>query len=476
MEQDVKRAVRVRFAPSPTGHLHIGGVRTAFFNWLFAQHEKGSFLLRIEDTDLERSRPEFTTAILEAFSWLDITTPEPIVIQSSRVAEHKRVAESMVAAGTAYRCFCTKEELRARLGSNASEEEGYGMYDRRCRERSLSMDDIQAPHVIRFKMPSNEDHIVFDDLIHGPITFPINQFDDFIIVRSDGSPTYNFVVVVDDAFMNISHVIRGDDHIANTPKQIMLYRACGYPLPQFGHVPMILGPDGSRLSKRHAATAVLDYRQKGFLADALLNYLVRLGWSHGDQEVFTREELIRYFSLEHVGANNAIFDGAKLLWINAYYLKHKNAEDLLNLIVRDIRPDFVSLFPSWPVSQLYALIDMYKERVSTLVELIEILLYVYRAPDVDIPGEFILTGEIVSYLKRLIEVLMLQHDFQRNSLELAIKEFCKKEGIKLGVVAQPLRVALTGSLASPGIFDLLAAFGKEASIIRIEHLCQRLKE
>ena len=473
----VQRPVRVRFAPSPTGNLHIGGVRTAFFNWLFAHHYNGLFLLRIEDTDIERSKPEYTASILEAFSWLGITTPEPIVIQSSRVAEHLQIAESMVADHKAYRCFCTKEELRARLGPTASEDDGYGMYDRHCRDRSITMADIQRPHVIRFKMIADTDTITFNDLIHGPISFPMNQFDDFIIVRSDGTPTYNFVVVVDDAFMNISHVIRGDDHIANTPKQIMLYKACNYPVPEFGHVPMILGADGSRLSKRHAATAVLDYRNKGFLADALLNYLVRLGWSHGDQEVFTREELIQYFSLKNVGVKNAIFDGAKLLWMNALYLRQHSAEELMEYIVRDICPDFVSLMPQWNMEQLFALINVYKERVTTLVELIDSLVGVYRAPLLqDLPPDFSWTAETKSYVEQLAEILISQENFQRNKLEEIIKELCKKWGIKLSMIAQPLRVALTGSLTSPGVFDLLSAFGKSESIARIQHLCARLKE
>jgi glutamyl-tRNA synthetase len=474
MKHDTSSAIRVRFAPSPTGHLHIGGVRTAFFNWLFAQNKGGTFLFRIEDTDLERSRPEFTASILDAFAWLDIRSPEPMVIQSARADEHRRVAESMVVAGTAYRCFCTKEELRARLGANASEEEGYGKYDRRCRERAISTADVQQPHVIRFKIPAHTEQVVFQDLIHGPIAFCIEQFDDFIIVRSDGSPTYNFVVVVDDAFMGITQVIRGDDHIANTPKQILLYQAIGYKMPEFGHLPMILGPDGSRLSKRHAATAVLDYRQRGFLADALLNYLVRLGWSHGNQEIFTRDELIKYFSLKNVGAHNAIFDQAKLLWVNASFMRQLDAEKLLALLLRDVRPDFLASVVGWQSEQVIALVRLYKERVATLVELADILLGVYKAPQQPLPAEFSWTVETKMYIGRLHEVL-LSANFERDQLEHTIKGLCKEWGISLGVVAQPLRVALTGSLASPGVFDLLIALGKTASEERIRTFLERLK-
>ena len=269
--------VRVRFAPSPTGHLHIGGLRAALFNWLFARHNGGKFLLRIEDTDLVRSTQEYTDSILSSFKWAGITPDEPIVIQSQRIAEHKKVIERLLEQGAMYRCFCSQDELETRLTKIQGSEGLVTKYDGKCRNADQN---LQKPFVVRFKLPANQSEIVFEDLIRGRVAFDINQFDDFIVARSDGSPMYNFVVVVDDAFMNITHVIRGEDHISNTPKQIMLYQACGYPLPQFAHLPMILGPSGERLSKRDGATSVLEYKQQGYLPDALLNYLARLGWSH----------------------------------------------------------------------------------------------------------------------------------------------------------------------------------------------------
>ncbi len=290
-----QQSIRVRFAPSPTGHLHIGGLRSAYFNWLFARHNNGKFLLRIEDTDLERSKKEYLEGILQAFAWCDIASDEPIVIQTERKARHVEVANKLLQEGKLYKCFCTQEDLENRLGGNAGTEEGYTRYDERCRDRQPQLDDASKSYALRVKIDRSRGPIVWNDLIRGEISFESTQLDDFIIVRSDGSPMYNFVVVVDDADMNISHVIRGEDHISNTPKQILLYEACGFALPEFGHVPLILGADGQRLSKRHAATSVMEYKNAGFLADALCNYLVRLGWAHGDQEFLLVKSLFLFF-------------------------------------------------------------------------------------------------------------------------------------------------------------------------------------
>ena len=316
-----KNSIRVRFAPSPTGHLHIGGLRTAFFNWLFARHNNGVFLLRIEDTDVERSTKEYLDSILATFDWVNLPSDEPIVIQSQRIAEHTALIAQLLKEGKAYRCYCSQEQVAERYKGQGSGDE-FIKYDGRCRNAA---EQPGVPAAIRFALPAGRTTVAFDDLIRGRVEVGIDQLDDFIIARSDGTPMYNFVVVVDDAHMRISHIIRGEEHISNTPKQLLLYEALGFPVPFFAHTPMILGPDGNKLSKRDAATSVLEYRQEGYLPDALLNYLVRLSWAHGDQEIFTREELISYFTLDHVGKKGAIFDPQKLSWVNSVYMRAKDS-------------------------------------------------------------------------------------------------------------------------------------------------------
>lgn len=450
--------VRVRFAPSPTGHLHIGGLRTALFNWLFARHYSGKFLLRIEDTDLERSQQEYTDSILESFDWCSMHSDEPIVIQSTRIAEHKKVAHEMLASGTAYRCFCTPEELLKRLGASAGEG-GYTRYDNFCRDKHIT--DNNKPYVIRFKLPDNRESVTFNDLIHGPITFGFDTLDDFIIVRSDGTPMYNFVVVVDDAFMRITHVIRGEEHLVNTPRQILLYQACGYDLPEFAHLPLILGPDGSKLSKRDAATSVIDYKKNGFLPDALCNYLVRLGWSHGDQEIFMREELIQFFTLDHVGKKGAIFDIKKLEWLNGVYIRALDAPKLLELLL-DLD------FPKWSQEQLLALINVYKERVKTLVELKQELINLYTLPEKITIPDGIITPQTKNYIESLLHELEQLSEFSRADIEACIKKVCAEHAIKLPLLAQPVRLALTGTLSSPSVYDLIVVLGKQETISRLE--------
>ncbi|MGC2310715.1 MAG: glutamate--tRNA ligase [Candidatus Babeliaceae bacterium] len=460
-----KSAVRVRFAPSPTGHLHIGGLRSALFNWLFARHNKGVFLLRIEDTDRERSKQEYLDAILAAFTWCDLQPDEPPIIQSDRIKEHQAVAQRMLQEGTAYRCYCTQEDLVKRLGQNAAHDAGYAFYDRKCRDLKPLPDDVR-PFVIRFKVPLNCAEITFNDLIHGPVTFPADQFDDFIIVRSDGWPMYNFVVVVDDAFMHITHVIRGDDHISNTPKQILLYQACGFTLPQFAHVPMILGPDGQRLSKRHAATSVLDYKQKGFLADALCNYLVRLGWSHGDQEIFSRTEMIDYFSLDHIGKKGAIFDSKKLEWLNGHYMRQKSAAALCELIQKDIDSAFQETVAPFTLEQLYALVDLYKERAKTLVELRDELYNVVQRPLVYETAATV-APQTMAHIVQVLEKKLMVTDFLRPELEIIFKGTAAELGIPFASLAQVVRNALIGKLTSPSIYDLMIILGKHETLERI---------
>lgn len=460
--------IRVRMAPSPTGFLHLGGLRTALFNWLFAAHNNGTFLVRIEDTDLERSKPEFTASIIEALDWASIQSAEPLVIQSEHIKRHQEVAYKLLAEGKAYKCFCTQQELESRLGTNVSQD-GYTKYDKKC----CGISDIgrTEPFAIRFKIPDNLERVSFSDLIHGEISFDTEQLDDFIIVRSDGTPMYNFVVVVDDADMRITHVIRGDDHISNTPKQILLYQAAQFALPIFAHVPMILGADGQRLSKRHAATAVIDYRKNGFLAEALCNYLVRLGWSHGDQEVFTREELINYFTLDQVGKKAAIFDTKKLEWLNGLYIRQKTGEELAQLITRDVDSNFKTRLANWPENQIYKILELYKDRVKTLCELIEEINAAYAGPVAftDLELEKIKRDAHAQILMlKVAHVLREQENFVAPDITTSLKNICKEEKIGLVEIAQPLRIALIGKAASPSIFELLEIIGKSESIKRLD--------
>lgn len=465
-------SVRVRFAPSPTGHLHIGGLRTAIFNWLFAKHNKGTFLLRLEDTDLARSTDEYTQSILSALQWADIHADEPMVIQSERLPEHVLVLEQLLAEKKAYRCYCTPEEIAARSKTAVADVE-FAKYDGHCR----SVVQIQnKPFVIRFALPDQKE-ITFNDLIRGEITFGIDQFDDFILARSDGRPVYNFVVVVDDAHMKISHVIRGEDHISNTPKQIMLHQACGFNVPQFAHLPLILGPSGQPLSKRDAATSVLDYKRNGYLPDALINYLVRLGWSHGDQELFTRQELINYFTLDHVGKKGAIFDMAKLGWVNSMYLKQATDVALLEQINQE-RPRFTLEMGSWSDEQILALISLYKERTKTIVELADELKSLHDKSTpflVDDISEWV-THETAHRLKQIAQELENITDFSQSALTELVKKLAQQLNLKLVQLAQPLRIALLHKPAGPGVFELIAILGKKETLSRVQDFVKFIEQ
>lgn len=462
--------VRVRFAPSPTGHLHIGGLRTALFNWLYARHQGGAFLLRIEDTDPTRSTQEYTDSILSSLQWCGIDYDEELVIQSQRIAEYKARACELVERGLAYACYCSPQELEARLGVNAAHGEGYVKYDRHCRSLQKSQD---KPYAIRFRLPDTCTDIMVHDRIHGEVAFDCSTFDDFIILRSDGMPMYNFAVVIDDAFMRITHVIRGEEHLVNTPKQILLYRAFNFDTPQFAHLPLILGPDGSKLSKRDAATAVLDYKQNGFFAAALNNYLVRLGWSHGDQEIFTKDELIRYFSLEQVGKKGAIFDSKKLTWVNEIYIRATEPRDILMLIERDIEPNIMKQLGNWNKDTILAAIALYKDRVSTLRTMIGALCVLHDGPQKFECPETLVLQDTVSYLEQFKGRLLDLSVLDRASIEHCMKGLCKELGISLALLAQPLRCALTGSTASPSVYDLIVLLGREETIKRINTFMQK---
>ncbi len=453
--------VRVRFAPSPTGHLHKGGMRSAIFNWLFARHNKGAFLLRIEDTDLERSKKEYTDSILASFAWMHIDWDEPVVIQSERFARHQEIAQKLLREEKAYYCTCKKSDT----------QEDFAKYDGACRTKN------NKSGAIRFKIPSDCEAIQWQDLIRGLISINTDQLDDFIIVRSDGAPMYNFVVVVDDADMRISHVIRGEEHIANTPKQILLYNAAHFSLPLFAHLPMILGPDGSKLSKRDAATGVFEYKAAGYLSDALFNYLVRLGWAHGDQEVFSKDEMIAYFDLAQVGKKGAIFDQQKLDWINGVYMRNTTDERLLEIIESDVCPTILSDLPEWHQSTILLLINMYKQRAKTLKEIVDDIKNVYQAPKhyaaTDI-AQWILP-ETGQQLQQVRELLERQDPFLSDEITGLIKNWTKEKNIKITAIAQPLRLALIGKTSGPGVFELMAVLGKHETMRRIDTLLDYLK-
>jgi glutamyl-tRNA synthetase len=459
--------IRVRFAPSPTGHLHIGGARTALFNYLFARHHGGTFVLRIEDTDRSRSTEEYIESIMDGMMWLGLGWDEGPFRQTERFDIYRSYIEKLLSEGKAYRCYCTAEELEERR-KEALEKGLPPKYDGRC--KGLGEPVPGRTPSVRFKMPS-DGHVVVEDLVKGRIVFENKELDDLIIMRSDGTPTYNFVVVVDDVEMGITHVIRGDDHLNNTPKQMHIYGALGYEMPVFAHLPMILGSDKTRLSKRHGATSVIAYRDEGFLPDALVNYLVRLGWSHGDQEVFTREELIKYFSFEAVGSSASVFNPEKLLWLNAEYMKKTPPEELCDyvrpfLIGQGIIAEDAVLDGKWLMKAIVTL----AERAKTLVELAASLrFYISEYVDIDPKaGEKFLNDKALPYLKDIRDELSALDTFDHASLEGSFKRVTERHAIKLGALAQPVRVAVVGRTESPGIFDVLEVLGKEKTLKRLD--------
>ncbi len=466
--------VKVRFAPSPTGYLHLGGARTAIFNWLFARHNNGIFVLRIEDTDKSRSTEESIHEILEAMEWLGLDWDEGPYRQTDRMEIYKREVQRLLDEGKAYYCYCTPEELEERK-KKALEEGRMPKYDGRCRERKEPREGVKP--VVRLKV-NQEGETVIHDLIKGEVVYPNSQLDDFILVRSDGTPTYNFVVVVDDALMGITHVIRGDDHLNNTPKQIQLYQALGYDPPLFAHVPMILGPDRTRLSKRHGATSVLAYREEGYLPEALFNFLVRLGWSHGDQEIFSREELIKYFSLENVGKSPAVYNPDKLLWLNAHYIKTGDTQRLARLLIPFlVREGLLEKGEEPPIQWLCRVVDTLKERAKTLKEMAQMASFYFKEPEsYDPKGErkFLKAG-LLPYLEALVQELEALEDFSEEKVEDAFNRVMKKFDIKLKHLAQPCRVALTGKTVSPGIFEVISVLGREKTVSRLKKAIKHIK-
>jgi glutamyl-tRNA synthetase len=453
--------VVTRFAPSPTGYLHIGGARTALFNWLFARRNGGTFILRIEDTDRERSTPEAVKAILDGMSWLGITWDEGPFFQTERMERYRAEAGRLIAEGKAYRCVCTPEELDARREA-ARAKGATPRYDRKCRGMSPSEAEGK-PFVIRFRAPLSGKTIV-RDLLRGDVAYENGELDDLILLRSDGLPTYNFVVVVDDASMGITHVLRGDDHLNNTPKQILLYEALGYPLPKFGHFPLIHGMEGGKLSKRQDDVSVTAYRDRGYLPEAMVNYLVRMGWGHGDQEIFSLEELQGIFSLESVGKSPSRFDPEKLLHLNAHYIKTGSPERLAALLVPFLGKRGIEAKPSpW----LAKAVRTFQERSRTLEEMADSSEYYFRPRDPDPKAAKFLTPEIATLFEEIARDFRSLPEFTPAAIESVLHRLAENRGAKLGKVAQPIRVALTGGTVSPGIFEVMDVLGRDEVIRRL---------
>ncbi len=461
-------SVKVRFAPSPTGTLHIGGVRTALFNWLFARHHGGKFVLRIEDTDVSRSTDESIQEILDAMQWLGLNWDEGPFRQMERQDVYKEKVEFLLEKGKAYRCYCTPEDLDKRR-QEAQKKGLKPKYDGTCRNRADQPEGV--PFVIRFKAPL-EGSVIIHDLLRGQIAFDNQEMDDLIIQRTDGTPTYNFVVVVDDADMGMTHVIRGDDHLSNTPRQALLYEALEVPQPKFAHISMILGADKARLSKRHGATSVLAYRDMGYLPGAVINYLVRLGWSHGDQEIFTQEELIQHFTLENITTSAAVFNPEKLLWLNQEYIKNTPPLELAPhwepiLVKENILPEDHGL----SLEAIARPIPALNQRAQTLVEMAQKSGFYFKTDlefDEKARAKF-LTPEAKPHLELLIAKLVNLNEFSEATLETAFKEVIEQADIKLGKLAQPVRIALTGKKESPGIYEVLHLLGKDVSISRLNN-------
>jgi glutamyl-tRNA synthetase len=456
-------SVRTRFAPSPTGFLHLGGARTALFNYLFARRQGGKFVLRIEDTDRERSRPEYVDAILESLQWLELEHDEGPFFQSRRQDVYDRRVAELLASGHAYWCFCSAEEVEAKR-QRAQAEGRKPVYDRTCRELGRAPGEGERA-AVRFKSPLAGTTVV-DDMVRGSVAFDNAELDDFVIVRSDGTPTFHLVVVIDDVEMGITHILRGEDHLTNTPRQLGIFKALGAELPRYGHLPLIVGADRARLSKRHGATAVGAYRELGYLPEAAVNYFARLGWSHGDQEIFSRDELIAAFDVEGINKSAAAFDLEKFTWVNAQHLKAKSDAQLA-VAVRPFLPEGHRAEIS--AELLARVCGLLKERARTLVELAQQASYFVSDEvryDPDAVDKF-LSNDQLEHLRALADALERVDSWSHEGIEAAFRDVVERRGLKLGKLAQPARVALTGGTASPGIFEVCEVLGKRRTIERI---------
>ena len=457
------RRVRTRFAPSPTGFLHIGGVRTALFSWLQARRHGGDFILRIEDTDRARSTEEAIQVILDGMEWLGLRADEGPLYQTDRFDRYTAIAAQLLEQGHAYHCYCSKEELdEMRAAQMKSGEKP--RYDGRCRDRKEPKQGV--PPVVRFRNPDTG-QVVVDDKVRGRVVFDNRELDDLVLLRSDGVPTYNFSVVVDDMDMGITHVVRGDDHLNNTPRQINVYRALGAEPPVFAHVPMILGPDGAKLSKRHGAVSVLQYRQEGYLPEALLNYLVRLGWSHGDQEIFSIEEMIRLFDIGDVNKSASSFNPEKLLWLNQHYIKEAPAARLAVELQWQLERLGIDTAGGPPLD---AVAEAYRERAKTLHEMAQASIFFFREFEAyhEKAARQHLGEAAAEPLKRLRDGLAALEDWRPETIHALVERTAESLEMKMGKVAQPLRVAVSGGPVSPPIDVTVALLGKDKTLARVQ--------
>ena len=456
--------VRSRFAPSPTGYLHIGGARTALFAYLAAKEQNGTLVLRIDDTDRQRSTREFQNEILESLHWLELDGDEGPYFQSQRTALYEEAGERLLSQGKAYRCYCTPEELQAKR-ETAQAEGRQPAYDGTCRDYTPEPGDTR-PFTVRFKSPK-EGETVIDDIIKGRVVFQNQELDDLILVRSDGSPTYNFCSVFDDADLRISHVVRGDDHLSNTPRQVLIFRALDATPPAFAHLPLILGPDRVRLSKRHGATSVTAYREMGYLPDALVNFIARLGWSHGDEEIFSRAELIQKFHLADVGKSAGIFNAEKLEWLNFQYQQAREPAH----ITQEVKPFLTEKGYSLPDDvQLSRMLKTLQPRAKTLVELAAASNF-YLTETVTFEekaAKKFLSQDGLTIVEKVRGKLKTAPDWTEEALHAVFTSLMEELELKLGKIAQPIRVALTGGTASPGIFEVMEVLGKEQTLARLD--------
>ncbi len=460
-------SVVTRFAPSPTGYLHIGGARTALFNWLYARHHGGCFVLRIEDTDRKRSTPEAIAAILSGLRWLELDWDGEVVTQFARAERHAEVARHLLAEGKAYLCYCTPEELET-MRRQARAEGRRMLYDGRWRDRGPAEAPAGVEPVVRFKAPRSGDTSI-TDLVQGPVTVANDQMDDMVLLRANGTPTYMLSVVVDDHDMGITHVIRGDDHLTNAFRQFHLYEALGWDVPAFAHIPLIHGPDGAKLSKRHGALGVEAYRDMGYLPEALRNYLLRLGWSHGDEEIISTEQAIEWFDLDAVGKAAARFDFAKLDSLNGHYIRAADDGRLLDLLCPALEALLGRPVDEAGRRRLGAALPGLKPRAETLRALAENAAFYLRETPLPMTEKAAkhLTPEAREYLGQLQGVLAGQDDWSEAALEAAVREFAGSRELKLGAIAQPLRAVLTGSTTSPGLFEVMAVLGRAECLSRL---------
>ncbi len=465
-------SVVTRFAPSPTGFLHIGGARTALFNWLFARKHGGKMLLRIEDTDRERSTEAAIVAILDGLKWLELDWDGEVIYQFSRAARHREVAEALLASGRAYRCYATPEELQT-MRDKARAEGRTRLYDGMWRDRDPSEAPAGMKPTIRLRAPLTGETVI-EDQVQGRVVWQNENLDDLVLLRGDGTPTYMLAVVVDDHDMDVTHIIRGDDHLINAARQKQIYDALEWAIPSMSHIPLIHGPDGSKLSKRHGALGVDAYRAMGYLPAALRNYLVRLGWSHGDQEIFSTEEMIAAFDLAGIGRSAARFDFAKLENLNGYYIRHTDDQSLVRMFeaLLDHVPQGAELKPKLndvTRAQLLAAMPSLKERAKTLIELIDGAYFIFadRPLEIEVKAQALLTPENRALIGRLRAALETVEPWSTETTEAAMRAFAEANGLKLGAVAQPLRVALTGKTTSPGIFEVLSVLGRAESLQRL---------